>query len=87
MTCLLCRSEKQAELTAEMIIHFSGPKRLNQPGVWLFPKLFVCLECGSAEFIVPETELGSIANGTPVKKASTLEECAGGGALGGPIAS
>src|SRR5437879_2772267 len=54
MSCLLCGSGNQAELTAEMIIHFSGLKNLVKPGVWVFPTLLVCLDCGCSHFTVPE---------------------------------
>jgi hypothetical protein len=46
MSSLLCGSGNQAELAAEMVIHFSGVKNLDKPGVWVFPKLLVCLDCG-----------------------------------------
>ena len=46
MSCLSCGSKKQAEFPAEMLIHFRGLKNLDKPGVWVFPKLLVCLDCG-----------------------------------------
>jgi hypothetical protein len=73
MSCLSCGSKKQAEFTAEMIIHFIGLKNLDNPGVWLFPELFVCLDCGFARFSVPETELASLADGTLADKSSPSE--------------
>jgi hypothetical protein len=30
---------------------------LDKPVVWVFPELVVCLNCGAAEFSVPEAEL------------------------------
>jgi hypothetical protein len=45
-----------------MIIHFSGLKNLDKSGVWVFPKLLVCLDCGYSHFTVPERELASIAH-------------------------
>jgi hypothetical protein len=65
MTCLSCRSVNQAELTAEMIIHFRGLGNVDKPGVWLFPNLTVCLDCGFSRFAVPEIELASVAEGHP----------------------
>ena len=56
MSCLLCGSGNQAELSCEMVIHFSGLKNLEKPGVWLFPMLLVCLDCGCSHFTVPERE-------------------------------
>jgi hypothetical protein len=61
MSCLLCGSRNQAELTAELVIHFPGLKYLEEPGVWVFPRLLVCLDCGCSHFTVPDTQLASIA--------------------------
>jgi hypothetical protein len=86
MVCLLCRSGKLAELTAEMMIHFPGLKNLDQPGVCLFPKVLVCLDCGSSQFVVSETELASIAECASPNKPSSFEDGAGDGGLGSRIA-
>jgi len=77
MACLSCRSAKQAELTAEMLIHFPGLKHLVKPGVWLFPKLLVCLDCGSSRFTVPEAALASVVEGALAKDSSKLADSAG----------
>jgi len=73
MTCLVCSSDNQAEVAAEMVIHFSGLKNLDNPGVWAFLKLLVCLDCGFSRFTVPETELLLLANGRPAHETVTLE--------------
>jgi hypothetical protein len=84
MSCLLCGSGNQAELTAEMVIHLSGLKNLDKPGVWVFPKLLlVCFNCGCSHFIVPKTELASIAKDTREDKFSTLESRCGNVPLSG----
>ncbi len=54
MICPSCQSHNQAEFTAEMIVHLSGPENLDKPGVWLFPKLSVCLDCGVSRFTIPQ---------------------------------
>ena len=64
MKCLVFHSANQVELTAEMVIHFPGLKLLGKPGVWLFPKLEVCLECGFSRFTIPNTKLASVAKCT-----------------------
>jgi hypothetical protein len=64
MTCLSCQSANQVELTAEMVIHFPRHKPLGKPGVWLFPKLEVCLECGFSRFTIPDAKLASVAKCT-----------------------
>jgi hypothetical protein len=85
MTCLSCQSGKQAELTAEMLIHFPGLKNLDKPAVLLFPTLLVCLDCGFSRFTVTAAELGSLAKDTPTNESLTMEQHAGDGALGTQI--
>jgi len=46
-----------------MGIHFLGLKNIDKPVVWVFPELVVCLDCGTAEFPVPEAELRELAKG------------------------
>jgi len=75
MSCQLCGSGNETELAAEMIIHLSGLRNLDKPGVWVFAKLMVCLDCGCSQFTVPERELASIAR-TPENKSSPLESSA-----------
>ena len=76
MYCLSCGSTKQAELTAEMMIHFRGLAHPNNPGVLLFPEIRVCLGCGLSQFTVPETELASITRVTLENKSYPLKESA-----------
>jgi hypothetical protein len=61
MACKGCGSNKQDEFAAEVAIHFPAPEGLNKPIVWVFPKLFLCLNCGKAEFVIPDNELRSLA--------------------------
>ena len=76
MYCLSCGSTKQAELTAEMMIHFRGFENRDKPGVLLFPEIRVCLGCGLSRFTVPETELASITRVTLENKSYPLKESA-----------
>jgi len=68
MCCLACRSNNEAEFPAEMIIHFSGRRNLDKPGVWVFPRLLVCLDCGLSRSIVPAAELALLSAGTPLSE-------------------
>lgn len=52
--CTSCQSENQKTFTAEIAIHFPGLKGLDKPIVWVFPVVFVCLDCGRSEFTVAE---------------------------------
>jgi len=73
MSCQLCESSNEAELATEMVIHFSGLKNLDKPGVWVFSKLLVCLDCGGSHLKIPERELAAVAKNTLANTSSTLE--------------
>ena len=62
MRCALCQSANQTEFTAEMMLHFSGRRNLDHPGMPLFPKVLVCLNCGASRFTVPENGLALLAS-------------------------
>jgi hypothetical protein len=68
MSCPSCRSSNQAEFTSEMMIHFAGLRNIDKPGVLLFPKLSVCLDCGFLQSTVPAAELASLAAGSPTSE-------------------
>jgi len=58
MSCKSCLSGRQLELLGEICLHFQGGlQALNKPPVWIFPQVLVCLDCGSAQFAVPDAEL------------------------------
>ena len=73
MTCLSCQSAKQAELLAEILIHFPGLKNIDKPAVWLFPRLLVCLDCDASQFMVPEQQLAMIEIVTVAEVAATRD--------------
>jgi len=59
--CSSCASTRQMEFLGEICLHFEGGlKSLRKPLVWAYPKVVVCLDCGSARFTLPDTELGVI---------------------------
>jgi hypothetical protein len=87
MLCPACASGHQAEFTAEVNLHVGGLKYIDDPGVLMFPKLLVCLDCGFARFVAEKTELERLAsstsatatstrNGTPPRPPSAAGECA-----------
>ena len=63
MSCRLCYSANEAEFTAEMMIHFSGRKHLENPGVLTLSKMLVCLDCGSTRFTIAVPELQLLREG------------------------
>ena len=82
MACPSCQSDNQAEFSAEMIIHFSGLKNLDNPGVWEFSKLLVCLDCGVSRFTVSEPGRGLL-----IAAAGTAESFAQGKIVRGIMCS
>jgi hypothetical protein len=61
--CKSSGSECLGEFTGEIAIHFRALKNIHEPTVFLFPELAFCLECGVAEFVVPEGVLRLLAKG------------------------
>ena len=68
--CPSCQSENKKTFTGEIAIHFPGLKSLNKPIVWVFPTISVCLDCGGAQFAVPERELEVLRTGAPIEEAA-----------------
>jgi hypothetical protein len=63
MGCKSCGSVNLNEFAGEMGIRRPGMKGIDQPPVWVFPELIVCLDCGVAEFALPETQLRLLVKG------------------------
>jgi len=63
MPCRSCGSVNRSKFLAEVCIHFPGLKNIGKHVLWVFPELVVCLDCGTAEFTVPEAELRQLAEG------------------------
>jgi len=61
MPCKSCGSVNRRKFSAEMGIHFLGQKNIDRPVAWVFSEVVVCLDCGTAEFTVPEVELRQLA--------------------------
>jgi len=63
MPCKSCGSVNQSKFIGEIGIHLPGPKNIDKPVLWVFPEVVVCLDCGAAEFAVPQAELRQLAKG------------------------
>lgn len=63
MRCISCGSDNQQQFNGEVAIHFPGLQGIDKPIVWVFPRLSVCLNCGFAEFQIPEEELRVLRTG------------------------
>ena len=64
MSCRLCGADELSQFTGELAIHFPGLRNLDKPIVYAFPNIRVCLNCGNAEFSIPEPELFVLAIGS-----------------------
>lgn len=62
MCCQSCHSGEVREYTAEINIHFPGVNGLSVPTVWVFPKVLVCLDCGAAQFTIPDAERKTLSD-------------------------
>jgi len=63
LKCKSCGCVNQRKFRGEMGIRSPGLKGIDKPTVWVFPELIMCLDCGKAEFVVPEVELRELARG------------------------
>jgi hypothetical protein len=46
MVCKSCQVENVKEFGSEINIHFPTPEGLDEPAMFVFPKLVVCFGCG-----------------------------------------
>lgn len=60
MACTSCASSNQTEFPAEVNIRFSDLKNSNELGVFVFPRVLVCHDCGSSSFMTPAPELAQL---------------------------
>jgi hypothetical protein len=56
MPCSICHSHSQSEFATEMCVHFPGRENLEK-NLLLFTSVTVCLDCGSTNFSIPQTDL------------------------------
>ncbi len=70
MSCAVCGSANQVEFPTEMAIHFSSKENQDQPQVFAFPKLLVCLDCGFSRCTIPETALHALRKGRTLRPSA-----------------
>lgn len=57
------RFRKAGPVHREIAIYFPGREGHDKPFILIFPKVFVCLDCGISEFAVPDSELRQLVAG------------------------
>lgn len=65
MTCGSCGSVSLRKFESETAIHFSRLKDIEKHPVAVFAELSICLNCGKAEFVIPEKQLTLLAKSDP----------------------
>jgi hypothetical protein len=70
MRCPSCGSGHQTEFMAEINVHFSGLQNLDRPGVLVFPRVMICLDCGFSRFNTPQAELVELTIGTSTETST-----------------
>lgn len=60
MPCRSCKSECVTGFDSEINIHLPGLRNLQRPGVWVFPKLIVCFNCGYAECRIDAAQVAQL---------------------------
>lgn len=63
MECKGCASHDIRIFNGELAVHFPGRDGLTKPIVWVFPRLEVCLVCGSTNLTIPAEQLNLLQGG------------------------
>ena len=74
----MLESHQQNKFNAEIAIHLPERSGLDKPIVWVFPELLVCLNCGKAEFAIPEDQLRLLIKGSWVRQDCGTQMHSGG---------
>jgi hypothetical protein len=64
MFCSSCGSTNIDTFSAETGIRHSGLKNIDKQAVFVFSQLIVCLDCGRAEFVVPQLNCSGFQSAT-----------------------
>lgn len=59
MVCPKCQSASMSDIPAEIRLYRNTPRTLSHPPMNPSPEVHVCLDCGWAEFSIPESWLAA----------------------------
>lgn len=59
MVCPKCQSGSLSEIPAEIRLYRNRPRTLSHPPLTPSPEVLVCLDCGWAEFSIPQSWLSA----------------------------
>jgi hypothetical protein len=63
MSCKVCSSFQQLDCDAELNFTFPGLSRTNLTSVYICHRVLICLDCGYAELVIPESKLERLKQG------------------------
>ena len=61
MPCRVCGSDDIKEMNSEIALHF--PHQIEEPHIFIFPVVTICVNCGFASFSVPKADLSLMKKG------------------------
>jgi hypothetical protein len=61
LTCKFCGSDNQRKFIGDMSLRLPGLENIDASPVVFAPEVYVCLDCCTAELVVPEAELSLLA--------------------------
>lgn len=73
MACTGCLSSNQVEMHTEINIHYSSLAYPGNPGIFVFPTVMICLDCGVSQFTLKEEDLAQIAAHSRKAGAESVE--------------
>jgi len=71
MACKKCASGAQQDFAGELSVVFPGIERLNLSPVYICQNIFVCLDCGFTELVIPKSELDRLRVGMAQPRSQT----------------
>jgi hypothetical protein len=60
MVCKKCTSENQRSLNAELVASYREFENLNRTPFYVSQTIWVCLDCGHTELVIPAAELETL---------------------------
>ena len=60
MNCKVCGSDRLHEFEAEVTLTFPEIRKIDLPPFYVSKKVFVCLECGATDLVIPTEKLEAL---------------------------
>jgi hypothetical protein len=77
MVCTKCASENQRSLNAELVASYREFENLNRSPFYVCQTIWVCLDCGHTELVIPAAELETLRRGTSEPRSQSGSDADG----------